>query len=85
MTAAIGLFSIDNSLLKELIIEPISNPVPTFYTVRIFNTNTRKVIYSTFLVLEDSLKFHPEGAYKMAGVVDAASRICLLFISAEGT
>jgi len=85
MTAAIGPFSIDNGLLKKPIIEPASSPGPTSCTVRIFNTNTRKVIHSTFSVSGDPLKFHPGGTYEMAGVAGAASRICLSFISPGGT
>ncbi|KFY33523.1 hypothetical protein V495_08295 [Pseudogymnoascus sp. VKM F-4514 (FW-929)] len=85
MTAAIGPFSIDNGLLKKPVIESASSPGPSSCTVRIFNTNTRKIIHSTFSVSGDPLRFHPGGTYEMAGVAGAASRICLSFISPGGT
>jgi 2-methylaconitate cis-trans-isomerase PrpF len=85
MTAAIGPFSIDNGLVKKPIIETRSSLDPTSCTIRIFNTNTRKVIHSTFSISGHPLKFHPGGAYEMAGVAGTASRICLSFISPGGT
>ncbi len=85
MTAAIGPFSIDNGLVKKPIIKSGSSPGPASCTIRIFNTNTRKVIHSTFSISGHPLKFHPGGAYEMAGVAGTASRICLSFISPGGT
>ncbi|KAI1502295.1 methylitaconate delta2-delta3-isomerase [Biscogniauxia marginata] len=54
-------------------------------TVRIFNTNTSKIIHSRFRVRGDGRpRYCPEGDYKMDGVPGTQSRITLSFIDPAG-
>lgn len=89
MSAAIGPFAIDRGLLAGT---PSTNGCAmrpgsptTLTTARIYNTNTRKIIHSTFPVSGSPPRFLPSGDYKTAGVAGTASRIRLSFISPGGT
>lgn len=53
-------------------------------TVRIWNTNTRKLIHSRFRVGEDGRTFDPHGEYAMDGVPGTGSRITLSFLRPAG-
>ncbi|KAH8809452.1 PrpF protein [Xylogone sp. PMI_703] len=83
MIAAIGPFAVDNGLTT---VPKVENPsIPTSVTIRIYNTNTKKVIHSTFSVVGYPSRFYPHGDGKMNGVPGTASRISLSFISPGGT
>lgn len=83
MTAAIGPFAVDNGLAK---LQNTGDPSqPTSATVRIYNTNTKKVIHSTFPVTGRTPKFYPRGNTRMDGVPGTGSRISLSFLSPGGT
>ncbi|KAM0262612.1 hypothetical protein ACHAQJ_001657 [Trichoderma viride] len=83
MTAAIGPFALDEGLLGS------SNgrlaSATNYESVRIYNTNTKKIIIASFLVNRDGPKFVPHGTYRMDGVPDTASKISLSFQSPSGT
>lgn len=53
-------------------------------TVRIFNTNTNKIIHSTFRVDTNSGLYEPCGDYCIDGVPSTGSRITLSFIDPAG-
>ena len=53
-------------------------------TVRIFNSNTSKIIHSTFSVDANSQKYEPCGDYSIDGVPGSGSRITLSFLDPAG-
>jgi 2-methylaconitate cis-trans-isomerase PrpF len=54
-------------------------------SVRMFNTNTRKIIVSRFLVTGgDTPRFAPDGDYAMDGVPGTGSRVTLRFLDPAG-
>ncbi|KAL2678774.1 hypothetical protein Neosp_009525 [[Neocosmospora] mangrovei] len=83
MTAAIGPFALDEKLFSPSATQLSKQPGHT--TVRIFNTNTKKVIASTFPTHGQPPRFQPHGAYKMDGVPGTGSKISLSFLSPGGT
>ncbi|KAI0115116.1 DUF453-domain-containing protein [Daldinia grandis] len=52
--------------------------------VRVFNTNTSKIIHSRFRVAGDPPVYCPEGDYEMDGVPGMQSRITLSFLDPAG-
>lgn len=70
MTSAIGPFAVDNGLVEGTDGEA---------TVRIHNTNTGKIIHSTFLVVEGEAE--SSGGFAIDGVAGTAARIELAFIN----
>ncbi|KAF3064634.1 3-methylitaconate isomerase [Daldinia childiae] len=52
--------------------------------VRVFNTNTSKIIHSRFRVAGDPPLYYPEGDYEMDGVPGTQSRITLSFLDPSG-
>ncbi|KAK8138880.1 hypothetical protein PG984_002260 [Apiospora sp. TS-2023a] len=52
--------------------------------VRIFNTNTSKIMHSRFRVVGNPSKYCPEGDYAIDGVPGAQSRITLGFLDPAG-
>lgn len=52
--------------------------------VRIYNTNTSKVIHSRFKVAGDPPSYSPDGDYEMDGVPGTNSRITLSFLNPAG-
>ncbi len=70
MTSAIGPFAVDNGLVKG---------EEGDFTVRIHNTNTRKIIYSTFPVVDGEAV--ASGTFEIDGVAGTAARIELAFIN----
>lgn len=83
MTAAIGPFALDEGLLSSSSGRQAS--ATNHANVRIYNTNTKKIIVASFPVNGDAPKFVPHGAYRMDGVPGTASRISLSFQSPGGT
>lgn len=73
ISAGVGPFAIDEGLVKA--VEPVTS-------VRIFNTNTRKVIVAHVPVVDG--KAAVEGDYAMAGVPGSGARILLDFMKPAG-
>lgn len=74
MTSGVGPFSIDSGLVTL----PDGE-----VTVRIRNTNTNKIIHSTFPVIDGEAQAH--GHFAIDGVSGTASRIQLAFINPAGS
>lgn len=84
MSSVVGPVSFDEGLVETSKIE--TDPSTGYQTalVRIFNTNTSKVVHSRFRVAGDPPRYCPEGDYEMDGVPGKASRIVLSFIKPGG-
>lgn len=74
LTAGVGIFAIEQNLLK------VSEPVTT---VRIFNTNTQKMIYATYQVKDG--KVITEGDYSIPGVPGTGPKIKIEFFDPAGS
>ncbi|RFU76510.1 methylitaconate delta2-delta3-isomerase [Trichoderma arundinaceum] len=83
MTAAVGPFALDEGLLNSCDNRP--DPTTNHASIRIYNTNTKKIIISSFPVKGSPPKFVPQGNYRMDGVPGTASQISLSFQSPGGT
>lgn len=75
MTSAIGPFAVDRGLVD------VKDNGET--TVRIRNTNTNKIIHSTFLVADDEAE--ATGDFAIDGVSGTAGRIKLAFVDPAGS
>ncbi|KIW28937.1 uncharacterized protein PV07_04789 [Cladophialophora immunda] len=85
MTAAVGPFALDEGLIDPAVESDVEGSERTV-TVRIFNTNTNKIIHSRFAVNHGAkLRFNPEGTYSIDGVPGTGSRITLSFVSPGGS
>jgi len=71
MTSAIGPFAVDTGMVKETKDSDV--------TVRIHNTNTGKLIHSTFPMVEGEAEAH--GSFSIDGVAGTAAKIELAFIN----
>ncbi|KAK0710927.1 hypothetical protein B0H67DRAFT_601788 [Lasiosphaeris hirsuta] len=73
-----------NGLVTSSTIEP--DPSHDFQTalVRVFNTNTRKVMHSRFRVAGDPPRYCPDGDYEMDGVPGRQSKIVMSFLDPGG-
>ena len=104
MTAAVGPFALDEGLVHPVIEDgddgddDDNNNNATgakTVTVRIFNTNTNKIIHSRFSVEQEQeqdqkqggviWRFKPAGGYSIDGVPGTGSRITLSFLSPGGS
>lgn len=83
MTAAIGPFAMDEGLLS--LPDDRLASATNYKSVRIYNTNTKKIIIASFPMSGNPPKFVPHGTYQMDGVPDTASKITLSFQSPGGT
>jgi 2-methylaconitate cis-trans-isomerase PrpF len=85
MSSIVGPVSLDEGLVE---MPKIETEIGTGYQtalVRIFNTNTSKVVHSRFRVAGDPPRYCAEGDYEMDGVPGKHfSRIVLSFISPGG-
>jgi 2-methylaconitate cis-trans-isomerase PrpF len=54
-------------------------------TVRVFNTNTSKMMHSTFAVDEEVNLYHPFGDYEILGIPGRGSCIILSFLNPAGS
>ncbi|EMC96062.1 hypothetical protein BAUCODRAFT_123336 [Baudoinia panamericana UAMH 10762] len=77
MSSAVGPFAVNEGITKEMTAADDGSE-----TIRMFNTNTSKVLHSTFTVRAGS--FEPSGDYSIDGVPGTASRITLQFLSPGG-
>ncbi|KAK1756218.1 PrpF protein [Echria macrotheca] len=82
MLAAVGPVAFDEGILSEPVVVEDDGRRET--TVRIFNTNTGKVIHSRFEVAGDPPKYCPVGEYEMDGVPGRGSKIVLSFVEPAG-
>lgn len=78
MTSAIGPFAIDSGLVRKELGE-------TKTTVRICNTNTGKIIHSTFAVSPGDNEAVADGDFMIDGVAGTAARIELAFLDPAGS
>lgn len=74
MTAAVGPFAVDEGLIRAA--EPAT-------TVRIYNTNTRKIIVATVPTAEGRAR--AEGDFRIPGVPFSGARIDLEFVEPGGS
>lgn len=77
MTSAVGPYAVDAQIFR---VEPGDSSA----TVRIHNTNTGKIIHSTFPLTEDG-DFEPLGDFKIDGVSGTASQVKLDFVNPAGS
>lgn len=84
MIAAIGPFALDQGMLQSSGVDPLPDKSNRI-TIRIFNTNTKKIIMSTFSTTGQPLRFLEQGPYRMDGVPGTGSEIALSFLKPGGT
>lgn len=84
MSSIIGPVSLDEGLVTSPKIE--LDPSNGFQTalVRVFNTNTCKVMHSRFRVAGDPPRYCPDGDYEMGGVPGRQSKIIMSFLDPGG-
>ncbi|KAK4216639.1 PrpF protein [Rhypophila decipiens] len=85
MSSIVGPVGLDEGLIQKPKIEPAGkdSASPTAL-VRVFNTNTNKVIHSRFSVCGTPPRYQPEGDYQMDGVPGTQSKITLSFVNPGG-
>ncbi len=74
LSAGVGVFAIDNNLLK---------PVEPETTVRIYNTNTDKIIHVTYPVKDGRVLSN--GTYKIPGVPGTGAPLTVKFFEPSGS
>jgi 2-methylaconitate cis-trans-isomerase PrpF len=77
MSAAVGPFAVDAHVF------PLQNPSPDSTSVRIHNTNTGKIIHSSFPVVDGEAA--ASGDFAIDGVAGTAARVQLDFIKPAGS
>ncbi|KAJ5485844.1 hypothetical protein N7530_000144 [Penicillium desertorum] len=77
MSAAVGPFAVDAHVF------PLQNPSPDSASVRIHNTNTGKIIHSSFPVVDGEAA--ASGEFAIDGVAGTAARVQLDFINPAGS
>ncbi|KAF2757999.1 DUF453 domain protein [Pseudovirgaria hyperparasitica] len=80
MTSAVGPFAVDERLVD---VQTTGSDNTT--TVRIHNTNTGKIIHSTFLISDDGSEAASSGEFAIDGVSGHAARIQLDFVDPAGS
>ena len=81
MTSAIAPFAIDEGLVPP---DKFEENGEFRAMVRVFNTNTEKIIHCTVSIDQTTNRFKPTGAYAIDGVPGTGSRIALHFIYPGG-
>jgi 2-methylaconitate cis-trans-isomerase PrpF len=84
MLSIVGPVAFDAGLSERSQIETDPETGERTVTVRIFNTNTRKVVHSRFRVSGEPPSYSPLGTYEMDGVPGKQSQINLGFIHPGG-
>ncbi|KAK5735452.1 hypothetical protein LTR17_008150 [Elasticomyces elasticus] len=89
MSSAVGPFAVNEGLITPAAPNPRDHNDDDNVTVKMFNTNTSKTIYSTFPVTTQTnqagkLKFDPIGSYAISGVPSTGSLITLSFLHPGG-
>lgn len=82
MSSAVAPVAYDERVLEE---DQIVSRESGAVTVRMFNTNTEKIVHSTFLVNKETRKYEPSGGYTIDGVPGSGSIITLSFIDPAGS
>ena len=82
MTSAVAPFAIDEDM-----VHPVSNEEDGEWkaTVRVYNTNTKKIIHCTVAVDRATSRFKSAGDYAIDGVPGTGSRIILHFLRPGGS
>ena len=87
MTSAIGPFAVDSGLVKVVPDPEASAAQPEEeerpFTVKLYNTNTNKIIHATFPVCDGEAV--ASGAFSIDGVAGTGSKIQLDFIDPAGS
>ena len=81
MSSAVGPVAWDEKLISNNV-GPISDGAQV--TLRLYNTNTNKLLHSTFSVNKRTGKYDPHGDYSIDGVPGNASCITLSFLDPAG-
>ncbi|KAK0622878.1 PrpF protein-domain-containing protein [Immersiella caudata] len=84
MSSAIGPLCIDEGLLSKVPQIELDSTGQYTALVRIFNTNTSKIIHSRFKVSGPPWRYCPIGDYEMDGVPGKQSKIVLSFVDPAG-
>ncbi|KAK4231500.1 PrpF protein [Podospora fimiseda] len=84
MSSVVGPISLDEGLIKEPKIESNSTSGDNTAVIRVFNTNTSKLVHSRFKVTGTPPRYAPHGDYEMGGVPGKHSKIVLSFIEPGG-
>ncbi|USW56576.1 Putative PrpF protein [Septoria linicola] len=82
MSSVVGPFALNEGLLKATHVLGESE-ADRHMNVRVFNTNTNKIINASFHVTKDGV-FDPFGDYAIDGVPGTSSRITLSFLDPSG-
>lgn len=82
LSSAVGPFGLSEGLLHN--VHDTADLEDRTVTVRIFNTNTSKLIHTTFNVTKDG-KYDPFGDYSIDGVPGSGSRITMSFLNPAGS
>ncbi|KAB5558037.1 PrpF protein [Coniochaeta sp. 2T2.1] len=80
MSSVVGPVAVDEGLV---VVKGVEEAGRKEVVVRIWNTNTKKIIHSRFRVDEQG-RFDPMGDYEMTGVPGTGSRITLSFLRPAG-
>ena len=84
MSSAVGPVAWDWGLVQGRVTESQGYNGGRWASVRLFNTNTSKVLISKFKVDGDPPKYCPEGDYVLDGVPATASQITMSFMDPAG-
>jgi hypothetical protein len=82
MTSAVAPFAIDENLVHPV---PNDEDGESKATVRVYNTNTDKIIHCTVAVDRETSRFKSTGSYAIDGVPSTGSRIILHFLQPGGS
>ncbi|WPH00381.1 putative PrpF protein [Acrodontium crateriforme] len=77
MSSAVGPWAVDEGLVQ-------ADGDAQEITVRMFNTNTSKILFSSVKINPKTRKYDPFGSYSIDGVPGRCSRITLSFLNPEG-
>ncbi|KAK5115156.1 hypothetical protein LTR85_009914 [Meristemomyces frigidus] len=80
MSSAVGPFALNERLVPH--IEPLKDGIEV--KVRMFNTNTSKILHSTSSIDGAESRYEPGGEYSIDGVPGTGSRITLSFLDPAG-
>ncbi|KAH6694037.1 PrpF protein [Plectosphaerella plurivora] len=82
LSSLVGPMGLNEGLVAQPQLEEVDGK--TMASVRIFNTNTSKVIVSRFAVVGNPPRYTPQGDYVMDGVPGSGNRITLRFLDPAG-
>lgn len=87
MSSAVGPYALDEGLIPPEKIATSCENGRDYATVKLWNTNTNKIIHSKFVIIQKNgiLSFSAGGDYSIDGVSGTASPIALSFIQPGGS